>query len=177
MSSRLGVAIAITIAFVFLSVLGLFALRSAVDDVPAEPEAGTGIATALADPAPARAPFEGMTEAQLALADRCLLIVVADEDSERVEGLRNVVDLGAYEGMLFVYDEDVAARFTMADTPLPLDIGFHAADGTLVSRTTMEPCPEGSDASCPTYASDRPFRYALETPAGAATAGAIGACS
>jgi hypothetical protein len=176
MSSRLGIAIAITIVFVFLSVLGLFIVRSTVADVQSEPEAGTGVATALADPAPARAPFEGLTEAQLALADRCLLVVIADEDSERVEGLREVVDLGPYEGMLFVYGEDVAARFTMANTPLPLDIGFYAADGTLVSRTTMEPCPEGSDVTCPTYASDRPFRYALETPAGAATAGAVGPC-
>ena len=27
----------------------------------------------------------------------------------------------------------------------------------------MEPCPEGTDATCPMYASDGPFRYALET--------------
>jgi uncharacterized membrane protein (UPF0127 family) len=176
-SSRLGIAVAITIVVVFLSVLGAWLLRDTVANVTAEPQEGTGVARALAGAQPARDPFEGLTEAQLALAERCLLVAIADQDDERGEGLRDVLDLGPYDGMLFVYDEDVAARFTMANTPLPLDIGFYAGDGTPISRTTMQPCPEGSDSTCPTYGADRRFRYALETRAGDGAGGPIGPCS
>ena len=159
MSSRLGIALAIAIVVVFLSLLGLFVMRDAVDNARSEPESGTGVATALANPLPARAPFEGLPEAELALAERCLLVAIADQDRERIEGLREATDLGPYAGMLFVFDDDIDARFTMADTLLPLDIGFYDAQGRLVSRTSMEPCAEGDDASCPTYAADRRFRY------------------
>ena len=176
MSPRLGIAVAITIVVVFLSVLGAYILRDTVDSVKAEPEAGTGVAAAFADARAAQAPFEGLTEAQLALADKCLLVAIADQDAERVEGLRDALDLGPYDGMIFVYDEDTSARFTMASTPLPLDIGFYAADGASINRLRMEPCPEGTDSTCPTYASDGPFRYALELPAGAGANGPIGPC-
>ena len=50
----------------------------------------------------------------------------------------------------------------MANTPLPLDIGFYDADGAPINRTTMEPCPEGTDATCPIYAS-RPSRSATRS--------------
>jgi len=176
-SSRLGIAVAITIVVVFLSVLGAYILRDTVDNVKAEPEPGSGVAAALADARPAQKPFAGLTEAQLALADKCLLVAIADQDAERVEGLRDALDLGPYDGMIFVYDQDTSARFTMANTPLPLDIGFYDAAGALINRLRMEPCPQGTDATCPTYAPDRPFRYALEVPAGAGTAGAIGSCA
>ena len=65
----------------------------------------------------------------------------------------------------------------MSRTPLPLDITFYAADGTPVSSTRMTPCPDGTDATCPTYASGGRFRYALETEAGSGASGApIGSC-
>ena len=122
------------------------------------------------------APFAGLTEARLALGERCLRVAIADETTERQQGLRNVTDLGPYDGMLFVYGSDSDAQFTMSSTPLPLDIGWYAADGSPVDRTTMQPCPTGTDASCPLYASSGRYRYALETPAGGGSAGAIGAC-
>jgi uncharacterized membrane protein (UPF0127 family) len=176
-SSRLGIAVAITIVVVFLSVLGVVVMRSTVDNATDEPEEGTGVATALQDTRAASAPFEGLTEAMLALGDRCLRVAIADEDSERHEGLRSATDLGEYDGMLFVYGDDIDARFTMADTLIPLDIGFYAADGSPIDRTTMQPCPEGDDATCPVYGSSDPFRYALETAAGNGGSGAIGACA
>jgi uncharacterized membrane protein (UPF0127 family) len=175
-SSRLGIAVAITIVVVFLSVFGLFVVRGTVDSATDEPEAGTGVAVALDDTRAAGEPFEGLTEAMLALGDRCLRVVIADEESERGDGLRGVTDFGDYEGMLFVYGEDIDARFTMADTLVPLDIGFYAADGSPIDRTTMQPCPEGNDATCPIYGSSDPFRYALETAGGSGGPGAIGAC-
>ena len=176
MSSRLGIAIAITFVFVFLSVAGLVVMRSTVDNLQAEPEEGTSVAVALESATAAGAPFEGLTEARLAHGDRCLRVAIADEDSERVEGLRRVTDLGTFDGMLFVYGADIDARFTMADTLIPLDIAFFAADGSPIDATTMQPCPEGGDGACPTYGSREEFRYALETAGGSGGSGAIGAC-
>jgi len=168
--------LALTVFGVVLAIGAFIALRGGVDNSASKPQPNTGVATALATATTATEPFSGLTSARLGVGGRCLHIVIADADTERVAGLRDVTDLGDYDGMLFVYGSDTDARFTMSGTPLPLDIGWYAADGTPVDRTTMTPCIDGSDASCPVYASSGRYRYALETPAGQGGAGAIGAC-
>ncbi len=124
----------------------------------------------------AQAPFEDFGETRLALGDRCLRVLVASTDAQRVQGLREVQSLAPYDGMIFVYGSDTNARFTMANTPLPLDISFFDADGKPVDQKRMTPCPTGSDATCPIYASKHRFRYALERAAGAPGGGALAAC-
>jgi uncharacterized membrane protein (UPF0127 family) len=129
--------------------------------------------------APARsadAPFGAFGETRLALGDRCLRVLVATTEVQRVQGLRDVQSLAPYDGMIFVYESDTSARFTMANTPLPLDISFFDADGKPVDQQRMTPCPTGTDATCPIYASTHRFRYALERAAGAAGGGALAAC-
>ena len=127
----------------------------------------------------AAAPFadSGFSASRVALDDDCLRVLLARTPAQRAQGLRAVRDLGPYDVMLFVYPSDSTSRYTMADTLVPLDIGWYAADGTLVDRTRMEPCPEGVDATCPTYGSDGAYRYALEMPAGQLGSGSLGACS
>jgi uncharacterized membrane protein (UPF0127 family) len=125
----------------------------------------------------ATATFSDFAETRVALGDECLRVLLARTSAQRSQGLRAVRDLAPYDGMLFVYDADVTARFTMADTLLPLDIGWYAADGAPVDRDRMEPCPDGDDASCPVYGSDAPYRYALEMPAGQLGSGSLGGCS
>lgn len=171
MSPRLAIALAISVVIVVLSALGAWILRSSVD-TRATVEFGD-VDTSEA----AVAPFEGFTQARVSLDDDCLLVAVADELSERSRGLRDVTDLGSYDGMLFVFPEDSDALFTMAGTPLTLDIGWYAADGLPVDRTTMEPCLYGDDATCPAYGSADKFRYALETHGGQLGGGALGGCS
>jgi uncharacterized membrane protein (UPF0127 family) len=124
----------------------------------------------------AEAPFGDFGETRLALGDRCLRVLVAATEGQRVQGLRDVQSLAPYDGMLFVYESDTRARFTMANTPLSLDISFFDADGNPVDRKRMTTCPTGSDATCPIYESTRRFRYALERVAGAADGGALTAC-
>jgi uncharacterized protein len=133
---------------------------------------------------PAAAPFAGFSETRVSLDARCLRVLVASTPSQRVQGLRGVRSLAPYQGMLFVYPGDATARFTMAGTPTPLDIMFFSARGLPVDRARMLPCPDASDARCPEYASRTRYRYALEQPAGAASAGAsatasgaLGACA
>jgi uncharacterized membrane protein (UPF0127 family) len=91
-------------------------------------------------------------------------VAVAAEPHERVQGLMLVTDLGELEGMLFVWEEDTTTPFWMKNTPLPLDIAFFAADGTLVDLLSMEPCQA---EPCPYYYPAGPYRYALEAPTGA----------
>jgi uncharacterized membrane protein (UPF0127 family) len=124
----------------------------------------------------ADAPFGDFGETRLALGDRCLRLLVAETQGQRAQGLREVQSLVPYDGMIFVYESDTKARFTMANTPLPLDISFFDADGKPVDQKRMTPCPTGSDATCPIYASAHRFRYALERAAGAPGGGALAAC-
>src|SRR5437660_12918087 len=77
-------------------------------------------------------PFGGFDDARISLGGRCVRVLVASSDAQRGQGLRNVSSLGPYRGMLFVEAHDSHARFTMAATPLPLDIRWYAADGVPV---------------------------------------------
>jgi uncharacterized membrane protein (UPF0127 family) len=124
-------------------------------------------------------PFAAFEEARLAVGDRCLRVLVAATEQLRERGLRDVPSLAPYDGMLFVFPNNSDAHFTMANTPLPLDITWFAADGKPVDHTRMSPCPQGTDATCPQYAAKARYRYALEQPAGAAggASGSIGPCA
>jgi uncharacterized membrane protein (UPF0127 family) len=136
-----------------------------------------GVGLHLTNSRTAAAPFEAFGETRVAVGDRCLRVLLARTTEQRVQGLRGVRSLGPYDGMLFVFPSSTDARFTMAKTPLPLDIGWYASDGTPVDRTRMTPCPQGTDATCPAYASRRRYRYALEQRAGQLGSGALGSCS
>lgn len=121
-------------------------------------------------------PFGEFGETNIALGGRCMRVLVASTEHQRVQGLRDVRSLAPYDGMIFVYGSDTSARFTMANTPLTLDISFFDADGKPIDRKRMTPCTTGTDATCPIYASSRRFRYALERAAGAAGGGALATC-
>ncbi len=132
-----------------------------------------GITAALRAARGAEAPFRGLTETTVHVGDEEMRVVIADEASEQVTGLRRRRDLGRYDGMLFVYTEPTATAFTMSTVPVALDIGFYASDGRVVDRLRMEPC-SGGDAECPVYRPRAEFRYALETLAGGLPRGALG---
>jgi uncharacterized membrane protein (UPF0127 family) len=72
-------------------------------------------------------------------------------------------DLRGYDAMIFRFDADTEAQFINHFVPIDLTIGWYDADGRLVDHTTMDKCPSGQN--CPTYASDKPYRFAVETPA------------
>jgi len=138
---------------------------------------GNGGGIRIASSRQADPPFDMFGETRLALGDRCLRVLVAQTQDQRVQGLRDVQSLAPYDAMVFVYANDTDVRFTMANTPLPLDISFFDKNGKPVDRTQMTPCPTGTDETCPIYGSKRRFRYALEQAAGAAGGGAIASCA
>jgi uncharacterized protein len=92
----------------------------------------------------------------------CLL--VAHHAETRQRGLMEVTDLGGYQGMVFVWDEDTSGGFWMRNTPTPLSIAFFAADGGYVGSYDMEPCDDSPD--CPVYRSPGTYRFALEVAQG-----------
>jgi len=118
--------------------------------------------------APARSPFDGLTAASFRVGDRAYDLVIADTETELVQGLRGRASTDPYGGMLFAFPADTDGAFTMADTVAPIEIAFYAADGRLVSRQSMTPCT-GTDETCPLYRADRPYRWAIETTGGRPT--------
>ncbi len=96
-----------------------------------------------------------------------LTVAVADTPQRRSQGLRDVEDFGELDGMLFVFDGPVTTAFTMDGTPTPLDLFLLDEDGVILEIIRMDPCA-GPDCRFPPRLL---YRYALEVPQGAITAG------
>lgn len=106
--------------------------------------------------------FDGDT-ATVLVAEEELVVAVADTSAERSEGLREAVDLGGLDGMLFIHDAEGPVTYGMRDTLIPLDIWFIDAGGTIVGTAEMEPC---DSEPCRSYPSPGPVLWVLETEQG-----------
>jgi uncharacterized membrane protein (UPF0127 family) len=143
---------------------GLWAFVLRGSDGPADPALGPLVAAVPGSPE--RVLLEGFDEIAIqvdpgdgtATLSWCLLAAL--EAQQRARGLMEVTDLQGYEGMVFVYPEDVENGFYMRNTPTPLSIAWVAADGEVVTIKDMEPCEDRD--GCPTYPSDGRYRYAIE---------------
>lgn len=89
---------------------------------------------------------------------------LADSPDERAHGLMGRTDLGADDGMLFVFQEPWSGAFWMKDTLIPLSIAFWDEGGRIISILDMAPCIEDP---CPTFGPDQPFVGAVEVDRGA----------
>jgi uncharacterized membrane protein (UPF0127 family)/predicted outer membrane lipoprotein len=138
----------LSIAVAFAGVAALL-LRSPDDDAPtaADPLSDFGHVAVRVQP-------EDGTGSLL----WCLLAAVSAD--QRSRGLMEVTDLGRFEGMAFVYDEDVDHGFYMRNTPTPLSIAWISAAGEVVSTADMAPC--GDREGCPVYPPGGRYRYAVE---------------
>ena len=118
-------------------------------------------------PSSARSPFRidgtdvifGQGSVQAA---RCALL--AETAQQQAKGLMGRTDMGGYDAMIFKFAEDTSGTFYMKDTPMPLSIAWFDAEGRFVSSTDMEPCL--NQRTCPTYAAEGPYRFAVEVPKG-----------
>lgn len=93
---------------------------------------------------------------------------VAANDDQRALGLMERRQLGANEGMIFVYDtvQGAESAFWMFRTRIPLDIAFVDSTGTIVAIRSMAPCESPYPQSCPPYAAGARFQSALEVNQG-----------
>lgn len=86
---------------------------------------------------------------------------VADDNDSRSEGLMNVTELPTDSGMLFIFENNQARSFWMANTPLPLDIIFVNSDMEIVRiHRNTQPYSQRS------IQSEAPARFVIEVNAG-----------
>nr|WP_255720558.1 DUF192 domain-containing protein [Acuticoccus kalidii] len=92
-------------------------------------------------------------------------IEIADDPVERATGLMYREEMARDHGMLFDFGREGPRAFWMKNTPLPLDIIFTKADGTVVSiaRNTT---PFSTDS----IPSEGDARFVFEVNAGVADA-------
>ena len=88
---------------------------------------------------------------------------LATNDAERSRGLMFRKQLGAYEGMLFDFYQEMPVSFWMKNTLIPLDMVFIAADGT-VKHVHANAVPMSTDTVPSLY----PVRAVLEINGGSA---------
>jgi uncharacterized protein len=131
---------------------------------------GTPSATRAPDVPPLHPAIDDLPVAVVTLVDGDTRVEVdvrvAADDASRRRGLMEVTDLPDGVGMLFVFETERRGGFWMWNTRIPLDIAFTGADGTVHTVATMVPCEEEEPSACPITGPDRPYRAALEVPAG-----------
>ena len=95
------------------------------------------------------------------LGGKEIQVQVAIAPAEQVKGLMYRESLPTDSGMLFIYTRPQRMSFWMANTPLPLDIGFFNAEGVLLEIRRMYPFDTTKIRS-----SNEECQYALEMLAG-----------
>ena len=88
-------------------------------------------------------------------------VEVADDVSERAEGLMYRETLADNAGMLFIYSRPQPVEFWMKNTPLSLDIVYVRADGT-IARIAENTTPMSEEL----IPSGEPVKAVLEVKAG-----------
>ena len=134
-------------AFALLAVLVTLSILSSL--LPA-----TGHAQARAGPQPR------LPQVELAAGIHLIKAEVATDAATRARGLMFREQLGANEGMLFVFPEKSRQCFWMRNTLVPLSIAFIDDDGAVANIADMQ--PRSDDSHCST----RAIRYALEMEQG-----------
>jgi uncharacterized protein len=81
------------------------------------------------------------------VGDVSVRMQLAVRPAEMQRGLMERRNLGADDGMIFVYERPQQMSFWMHNTPTPLDIGFFTRDGTLQEVYPLHPFDETSVAS------------------------------
>jgi hypothetical protein len=73
------------------------------------------------------------------LCDTSLRVEVASTPEETQKGLMFREELPENQGMLFTFNQPQRVSFWMANTSIPLDIGFFTADGKLREVHSLNP--------------------------------------
>lgn len=79
---------------------------------------------------------------ELRVGDKSVRAQIAVRESEMQRGLMERRDLGANDGMLFVYARPQRMSFWMRNTPTPLNIGFFDKTGKLLEIYPLHPFDE-----------------------------------
>ncbi|WP_225335735.1 DUF192 domain-containing protein [Halomicrobium urmianum] len=99
---------------------------------------------------------------------------VADNRTERSEGLMNRTHLPERHGMVFVYDGAAQRGFWMKNTLIPLDMIFVAPNGTVLNVEHARTQPNASAGELKSYYSDGDAQYVVEMERGFANETGVG---
>ena len=97
---------------------------------------------------------------EIGLGSERIRIQLAVTPMEQQQGLMHRRDLGANDGMIFIYKAPQPMSFWMRNTPSPLDIGYFSEDGVLQEVHQLIPFDETPVRSA------QPAKFALEMPKG-----------
>lgn len=108
---------------------------------------GAALAVIMTLP-PGRAvePQRDLPVATIAVGGHAARVQVARTDRQRETGLMGRTNLGADQGMLFVFPHPQVVCMWMKNTPLPLSVAFIAPSGSITNTADMK--PETLDAHC-----------------------------
>jgi uncharacterized membrane protein (UPF0127 family) len=95
-----------------------------------------------------------------------IYVQVADTTEERASGLMGEKSLGEFDGMLFIFDEELIPSFWMKNMKMPLDMVFIGADKKIKHIVQSVPPCTTSENECVRYDSPIPVKYVLELNAG-----------
>jgi uncharacterized membrane protein (UPF0127 family) len=98
-------------------------------------------------PQSAAAPKSVHAYFEIKVGAKTVRMQLAVTDVEQERGLMERRDLGADDGMLFVYARPQQMHFWMRNTPTPLDIGFFDSTGVLREVYPMQPYDESTISS------------------------------
>jgi uncharacterized membrane protein (UPF0127 family) len=99
---------------------------------------------------------------ETAAGERSFTIEIADDESERSNGLMYRESMDDDHGMLFVFPETRPVGFWMKNTPMPLDLIFIGPDGKVRGILPGEPFSEAL------ISPGEPVRFVLELKRGTA---------
>lgn len=103
----------------------------------------------------------GFRKTRMELGGVLFSVEIADTPAKQARGLMFRKELGAEEGMLFVFDRDRRLSFWMKNTTIPLSLAYLSADGTV--REIFDLAPESLRPVESSFA----VRFALEVNRGA----------
>ncbi|MDA1036012.1 MAG: DUF192 domain-containing protein [Chloroflexi bacterium] len=104
------------------------------------------------------------------------VVDIADDASERAQGLSGRESLDSDSGMWFVREREMIGSFWMRGMKFPIDIIWIGSDLRVVDITHSAPVPPpgAADAELPRYSPQAPAAFVLEINAGLAQRLGIG---
>jgi uncharacterized membrane protein (UPF0127 family) len=83
--------------------------------------------------------LQAMEKIEIDINDKKLIAEVAKPGKDSYTGLMNRSSLGENEGMLFVFNSPIKARFWMKDTSIPLDIAYLNSEKVILEIYILTP--------------------------------------